>query len=254
MDIITSLDNQTVKLARSLNDKKYRRHYGEFLVEGKKLVTEAIGKGLEITNLFVDSTKAGEYEDIITSCEAPVLFCAPNVFKSLTETVTNQGIIAECVLPAAKLYKHYPSNKILVLDNISDPGNMGTIIRSAMATGFTSIFTIDCVDPYSPKVVRASSGGIFSANIYPFTTDEVIDLATKNNIKLLIADMHGDNIYDNLQQFNYAVVIGNEGHGVSQTLKDAGTLIRLPMLAGTESLNAGVSASVIMYLLEGQNI
>lgn len=256
MDIITSLDNNTVKQARSLNDKKYRRHYGEFLVEGKKLVTEAIAKGLNITNLFVDSTRASEYENIITSCDAPVVFCAPNVFKSLTETVANQGIIAECELPAASLYNHHPNNKILVLDNISDPGNMGTIIRTAMATGFDNIFTIDCVDAYSPKVVRASSGGVFKANIYPFTADEVVELAKKNNITLLIADMSGENIFNLATKslYNYAIVIGNEGHGVSQILKDAGQKISLPMLDGTESLNAGVSASVIMYLMEGKNL
>lgn len=254
MDIITSLDNSSVKEARSLNDKKYRRNLGEFLIEGKKLVKEAIQKDLNITKLFVDSSKAAELENIIVSSPAPVLFCLPNVLKSISDTITNQGIIAVSELPSVGLYSYKQPCRLLVLDRISDPGNMGTIIRTALAVGFNEILTIDCVDPYSPKVVRASSGGVFTAQIYPFTEGEVIELVKKYNISLLVSDMLGESIYNSEVYTNYALVIGNEGRGVSANLKNSGKLLSLPMKVGTESLNAGVSASVLMYLLEGKNI
>ncbi len=254
MDIITSLDNSSVKEARSLNDKKYRRNLGEFLIEGKKLVKEAIQKDLNITKLFVDSSKAAELENIIVSSPAPVLFCLPNVLKSISDTITNQGIIAVSELPSVGLYTYKQPCRLLVLDRISDPGNMGTIIRTALAVGFNEILTIDCVDPYSPKVVRASSGGVFTAQIYPFTEGEVIELVKKYNISLLVSDMLGESIYNSEVYTNYALVIGNEGRGVSANLKNSGKLLSLPMKVGTESLNAGVSASVLMYLLEGKNI
>ncbi len=254
MDIITSLDNSSVKEARSLNDKKYRRNLGEFLIEGKKLVKEAIQKDLNITKLFVDSSKAAELENIIVSSPAPVLFCLPNVLKSISDTITNQGIIAVSELPSVGLYSYKQPCRLLVLDRISDPGNMGTIIRTALAVGFNEILTIDCVDPYSPKVVRASSGGVFTAQIFPFTEGEVIELVKKYNISLLVSDMLGESIYNSEVYTNYALVIGNEGRGVSANLKNSGKLLSLPMKVGTESLNAGVSASVLMYLLEGKNI
>ncbi len=255
MDIITSLDNTSVKEARSLQNKKNRRYYGQFLVEGKKQVAEAIEKNLEIDKLFVDSTKVSLYENIIANTPAPVLFVSPSVFKSISSTETPQGILATVVLPVANFYKHKSDNKILILDKISDPGNMGTIIRTASAVGFDHIFTIDCVDPYSPKVVRSSSGGLYNVNLYPTDYTEVLGICKKHDIKLLVADMNGTNIYEDFKIDGcYAIVVGNEGNGVSEELKQNGLLIKLPMKQNMESLNAGVSASIIMYALEGKNI
>lgn len=255
MDIITSLDNASVKEARSLNDKKYRRFYGKFLVEGRKLVSEVVKKGLQIDKIFVDYKKSQQFEDIIYSTDTPILFTNASIIKSISDTETPQGIIAVVSLPIAGFYNYQAGDRILVLDKLSDPGNMGTIIRSACATGFKHIFTIECVDPYSPKVVRSASGGLLDVNIYPSDYDEVLNICKKHNIELLVADMNGANIYDNFSvNGDYAVVIGNEGNGVGDIFKNAGKLIRLPMKPEMESLNAGVSASIIMYALEGKNI
>ena len=256
MEIITSLDNASVKEARGLNDKKNRRYYGKFIIEGKKQVAEAIAKGIEIDKLFVDSAKESLYENLIVSTDAPILFVSSGVFKSISDTETPQGILATAMLPVAEFYKHSENNKLLVLDRISDPGNMGAIIRTACAVGIKHIFTIDCVDPYSPKVVRSSSGGLYHVKIYPTDYKELLTICKKHNIELLVADMHGENIYSNNFNVNnsYALVIGNEGKGVSAELKEAGRLIKLPMKPEMESLNAGVSASIILYALEGKNI
>ncbi len=252
MEIITSNNNQAVKQARSLLEKKYRKFYGHFLLEGKKLVCEAINKKLNIINIFINEQKIDEFSDIINNFDCLIL--SNSVFKTLSDTQTPQGIIAEIEIPPVKEYKHNNSNKLLVLDRIADPGNMGTIIRTAKATGFNDIFVIDCVDVFSPKVVRSSVGTVLGVNIYPATTDEIIKLANKHNIRMLVADMHGQNVIGMENLSNYMIVVGNEGQGVCDEFKNYGTLIKIPMKADVESLNAGVSASVLMYLLEGENI
>ena len=254
MEVITSKENSNIKHARALLDKKHRIETGHFLLEGKKFVSDAITSGYKIEKLFVDSAAGNKFDSIIASVDAPVFFVEPNVFKSLCDTQTPQGIIAELALPFLGAYKYKKGDRLLVLDRISDPGNMGTIIRSAKATGFEYIFAIDCVDVYSPKVVRSSAGAVLSANIYPVEEKAIISYCAKHNITLLVADMYGENIYDLNLDGDYAVVIGNEGHGVSDSFVSSGKLIKLPMKPGIESLNAGVSASVIMYILEGKNI
>jgi TrmH family RNA methyltransferase len=255
MDIITSTNNQSVAEARSLNEKKFRLQYAQFLIEGKKQVQEAIDKGIDIDKIFVDSKKVDAYNKIVCGSPAPIYFCTEKVIKSISDTVTPQGIVAVANMPPVLPYRHQSGNKILVLDGISDPGNMGTIIRSAAAVGFDNIFTINCVDAFSPKVVRSTCGGIFLVNIYPSDYAEIINLSKKHNISLLVADMDGKNVLEHFEKpADYAIIVGNEGNGVSQELSSCGTKIALPMKKTVESLNAAVSASVIMYALEGKNI
>ena len=208
-----------------------------------------------VDKIFIDASRADEFEDIIAASYAPIFYLSSQVMKSLTDTQTPQGVVAEIEIPPAKLYKHKPENRILILDRISDPGNMGTIIRTAMATGFYHIFVIDCVDAFSPKVVRSSSGAVLGVNIYPTSTDEILSIAQNNDICMLVADMKGQNAFEMARPVgSVAIVVGNEGQGVCQSIKDKGRLIKLPMKKEIESLNAGVSASILMYLLEGKNI
>ena len=254
MDIITSADNESIKKAKSLLDKKYRRFYGEFLLEGPKQIGDAIENGYKIVKFFVDSSKADDFMQLASKTDAPILFVKPNLFKSLCDTNTPQGIVAEVELPAVPEYKYRTGDRLLILDRVSDPGNLGTIIRSATATGFRHIFVIDCADAFAPKVVRASSGTVLNVNIYPTDVIEIINLCKRNYIDILVCDMHGENIFDFDISKDYALVIGNEGHGVCNEIKDVGKLVCLPMRKSVESLNAGVSASVMMYLLEGKNI
>ena len=145
---------------------------------------------------------------------------------------------------------------ILVLDRISDPGNLGTIIRTAAATGFRDIVLLECADPYNPKTVRSSSGGIFYTDFYPLEFDEFCEVCQKYKTKIYIADMNGENVFkfDNKTE-NYALVIGSEGSGVSDRVrKIADQVLSLPMKSQMESLNAGVSASVIMYQLKKEQL
>lgn len=254
-EIITSLDNAMVKEARSLNDKKFRKFYGKFLVDGEKLVNEVVCGAMEVDKLFIDSSKLSEFGYILEKYNGKIVPVTTKVLASISQNVTPQGIIAEVIMRETGNFEPETNEPILILDRIQDPGNLGTIIRTASATGFYTIVLIDTADAYSPKVVRSSSGGIFYTDIFRMTETEILDFCKRKNIEVLVADMGGENIfYKELKNKNYALVIGNEGQGVSDNFKNYGKAISLPMKPQMESLNAGVSASVLMYILQGKDI
>ncbi|MBQ8451476.1 MAG: RNA methyltransferase [Clostridia bacterium] len=254
-EIITSLDNPMIKEARSLLDKKFRKFYGKFLVDGEKLVNEVVCGAMEVDKLFVDSSKLANFNYILEKFDGKIVPVTEKVMNSISENATPQGIIAEVFMRETVEFNPNKNKPILILDRIQDPGNLGTIIRTASATGFETIVLIDTADPYSPKVVRSSSGGIFYLDIFRMSEVEILDYIKTSNHKLLIADMDGKNVFSldaNLN--NFALVIGNEGQGVSDSFKKAGEIISLPMKPQMESLNAAVSASVLMYTLVGKNL
>ena len=254
-DIITSIDNAMIKEARSLNDKKFRRYYGKFLIDGEKLVNEAVCGAIEIDKIFVDATKMSNFDYILRNFEGRVVPVTEKVIASISENVTPQGIIAEVIMPETIEFNPEKNEPFLILDRLQDPGNLGTIIRTAAATGYNTIVLIDTVDAYSPKVIRSSSGGILYLDIYRMTEEEIVSYCLKNNVEMLVADMGGVNIFNaDVHNQNYALVIGNEGRGVSDTFKERGRRISLPMKSQMESLNAAVSASVLMYVLKGDKI
>lgn len=253
MEIITSVDNNLIKEVRSLQEKKYRKLHGKFIVEGPKFVREAVN-AKNVDKIFVVSSKMSDYVEIFSSLKDRVYVVNERVFAKITDTENSQGILAEVTMPENKPLDK--SSDILILDRIQDPGNMGTIIRTAAATGFNSIIAIDSTDVYSPKVVRSSAGTIFKTSIYQMTEAEVLDFISKNGYNLIIADARGENIFKmaNLKPPS-ALVIGNEANGPSEKLKAAASImVSLPMTNDVESLNAGVSASVLMYLIKKDNI
>ena len=254
-EIISSLDNQMIKEARSLNDKKFRRFHGKFLVDGEKLVNEVVCGAMQVDKLFVDAGKLSEFGYILERFDGKIVPVTTKVLKSLSENDTPQGIIAEVFMNETPEFKPSADSPILILDRIQDPGNLGTIIRTAAATGFETIVLIDTADPYSPKVIRSSSGGVFYTDLFRMSEAEITDYCKKKHIELFVADMNGENVFETeIQNKNFALVIGNEGQGVSQNFKDTGHMISLPMKSQMESLNAAISASVLMYVLKGKDI
>ena len=238
--IITSTDNSLVKEAKSLQDKKFRKKYGKFLVDGEKLVRESLEKGLKIDRIFVDKNKFENFTYFLDDFSGEKIMTTPQVIKTITENQAPQGIIAEVFVPQNA---NLDDGDVLVLDRIQDPGNLGTMLRTAIATGINNIILIDSVDAYSPKVVRSSSGAVFSLNIMSKTEEETIKYCKEFGKTLLVADMNGENVFKTKSKFeNFALVIGNEGQGVSQNFKNNGKIISLPMKSEMESLNAGVSA------------
>lgn len=255
MDIISSVENQHIKVLKSLAEKKYRKFYGEYVIEGVKSVREAISAEMTLTKLFVSECKLAEYAEIIRASGLEPIVVSDKLFGKISDTTSPQGIIAQVEMKPSG--KFNPGKKpFLVLDRVADPGNLGTIIRSAVATGFNDIVLLDTVDPYNPKTVRSTASGIFFVNFYPLTTDELIKTCKEKGIKILVADASGLNIYTNpMPKEEYCLVIANEANGPCGELREAADItISLPMKREMESLNAGVCASIMMYQFGYENI
>ena len=232
--MIESLTNSKIKYAAKLKQKKYRTEYGQFLVEGEHLVTEAIKSG-HIDCLF--STETDIYEGIET------YLVTNEVFNKLSDLNSKHGIIAICNKPDNKEL----SDRILILDGIQDPGNMGTLVRTAAAFGFNTIIAEDSVDFYNEKVIRSSQGALFYINIM----DKEIDEFIKTHIEYHYFGtdvLTGKDIRDiDFNEERLAIILGNEGNGVRDSIKGlVNTNINIPMI-NTESLNVGIAGGIIMF-------
>ena len=185
-----------------------------------------------------------------SDCQIKKLVVSLPVFDYLSDAVTPQGVLA--VLKEERRTPIIPDNPCVLLDGVSDPGNIGTIIRTCSAVGIKDIFLVECCDPYSPKAVRSSMSGIFFVNLYFIKREEV-----ENNLKstpIIVADMNGENVFSFNPPGKYCLVIGNEANGVSETVRNLAThTVKIPMAKTVESLNAGISLAVTLYeLTEGK--
>ena len=239
--MITSRQNGLVKKIRALRDKKYRDEYSEYVVEGAKSVREAATCGEKI-ELIAATVKGAELvRDLTFSTE----ILSDDVFKSVSEEISPQGVLAIVKKPVIIVSEF--AEKCILLDGVSDPANVGAIIRSAAAFGYNTVLIADGADAYSNKAVRASMGGIFRVKVLFGTRTEML---AKIKVPLIVADMNGQALNAAQVPQKHCIVIGNEAHGVSDELKSlAETSIAIPMQNGMESLNAAVSAGIIMYAL-----
>ncbi len=241
------LTNNEIKLIKKLKDKKYRKSEGLFLVEGVKLCEEVLHSNYQIK--YTLTSNEFKYNDFPNICVVDY-----EVIKSISTTETPQDII--CVVYIPNFEYEYPKGNSLILDNLQDPGNIGTLIRSAMAFGFKDIYFIDCPDIYSEKVVRSSMGGVFKINPHIISRQDLIK--NKHNICdiLLATTLNSDILGKNcLPKSRFGVIIGNEGNGISAELYDASDMaVKIPMTSAIESLNAGVAGSILMYeIFKGEN-
>ena len=240
--ILTSKNNPLVKETASLKEKKGRKELGLFLVEGVKMSRECQASGFEIDRIFLSEDYTGDGFD-----EQKTVRVSNDVLKVLSDEKTPQGVVCRVKIPEKTLEK--PTGKCLILDGVSDPANMGAIIRTANAAGYKEIYlTPDCTDPYSPKSVRASMSGVFFTKLYFGTREEIIQ--TLDGVTVYVADMDGENVFSITPPEKFALAIGNEGNGISeQIFSCASKTLRIPMQETQESLNASVAAGICMYLL-----
>lgn len=237
--VITSKYNPLIKEIAKLSDKKYRKICGKYVVEGIKPVRECISAGCTILNIICVEGLESEFENAVIVSRA--------VFESVSSEVTPQGVLAVVELPSNKLKA--PQDSCILLDRLQDPGNLGTVIRTANAAGYSEIYLINCTDPYSPKAVRASMSGIFFVKVYQGTNEEI--LGVLKGIPLICADMDGEDIFSFNSPEKFCLCIGNEGNGMSQEImKRARFKVSIPMRETCESLNAAVSAGIVMYHLK----
>ena len=238
--VILSKNNPLVKELASLRDKKGRKEKGTFLLEGEKTVRECVNSPLEIVRLVVREDYKGE------TYGYPIITLGADAFQAICEAKTPQGIAAEVRIPAFEIAP--PKGSCLVLDGVSDPANVGAILRTAVASGYEEVYCVGTADPFSPKCVRASMSAIFYAKLMQGTHEEVLKALT--GVKVLAADMGGVNAFTFQAPEKFALVIGNEGQGLSQSMRErADSVVAIPMGEHTESLNAAVSAGILMYTL-----
>ena len=247
---IRSKDNRIVKRCEQLSMRKYRDQFGLYLIEGENLLDEAIRNHVRIETVLVreDCQKALPPE----AADKAFLLDA-RLFDKLAQTVTSQGILA--VVAKAEVRKEdfigLPGSNFIVLDRLQDPGNIGTILRTADAAGYRlAILMKGTADVYAPKVVRAATGSLFRMPVVSMaSTEELVEFTRAAGKKLTATCLDAQRCYyDEDLTHDIALVIGNEGSGVAPALIESSELrIKIPMQGNIESLNAAVAAGVLMY-------
>lgn len=256
MKIITSKDNRIYKQCQSLTLKKHRDKLGLYIVEGEKLVKEAYDAGMvELIIYDADYSKGIHYQGV------DIVFMMGKLFEKLAQTETSQGILA---IVKKKNYTkeefsrqiNKGSGNVVVLDRLQDPGNIGTIIRTADAASYSGMICLKGTgDVYSPKVVRAAAGSVLRLPIYFVEDEEEAVSFLKNNSKMIVGTAFDtDKYYYNIDLTkNVGLVIGNEGNGMSEKIiQDADVNVKIPMQQPVDSLNAAVAAGILMYQSKGK--
>lgn len=247
--IITSRDNQTIKEIIKLKDKKFREN--SYLVEGIKQVREAIKENAKIEKIVIS-------EDFENKDELETFECievSTKIFRDMTDTKTPQGILAVVEKNKNKEID-YSKDFLIILDNIQDPGNLGTIIRTADSCDLGQVIvSTDTVDCYSPKVIRSTMGSSFRINVIERNLVETIKEIKAHGFEIIVTSLQTDkSIYD-VDYSKKAIIIGNEANGVrDEIMNEADLKVKIPMLGKTESLNASIAAGVMMYEYSRQKI
>ena len=252
MNIISSKDNEIIKNIRKLKEKKYRDIENSYIIEGIKLIKEAIEEKANIKQIVMCEEFSDDEVDKDTLFELArhnLINVTKNVFNLITDVKTPQGIIA-VVEKKQNKDANYKEDIIIALDDIQDPGNLGTILRTVDSANLKQVIVSkNTVDVYNPKVVRSTMGAIFRINIVEADDlKEELEKAKSHNYKVMVTSLNAKkNIYD--ADFNKKViVIGNEANGVSKEIQDmADEKVIIPMLGKTESLNASVATSIMVY-------
>ncbi len=252
---ITSMQNPKAAFWRGLKTRQARQAAGLYLAEGAKMVGEALTLGL-VHTLLISLDSVSEYAALAedAGCEAYAL--SPHILSAVCDTKTPQGIAAAVKLPALPELEDL-GPLIVALDGVQDPGNVGTILRTADAAGFSgALLSEACADLYAPKTLRATMGSIFRMKAL-VTPDLPASLARlkEGGYSLLSGELGGDPFYERPRRSGpLCLVIGSEGSGVSKAVSAICThRLALPMRGGAESLNAAVAAGIMMYDLTNRD-
>ena len=279
MQKITSKDNEFIKHVKKLKDKKYRDLNNEYVIEGIKLIKEAIQENADIKHIIIcedcKETESISKELTYTIAKYDCVYVSKPVFSSITEVTNPQGILAVvgknvCIAQNKldiinnsidekqdKKSKNnidkeidYSQDIIVALDDLQDPGNLGTILRTVDSIGLTQILvskgTADC---YNPKVVRSTMGAIFRVKI--IECENLLDTlkqVKKHHFKVMVTSLQTDNSIYDVDYKKKVIVVGNEANGVEREIQDfADEKVKIPMLGKTESLNASVATGIVLY-------
>lgn len=261
MQVITSKDNEIIKNIRKLKDKKYREVENKYIIEGIKLIEEAVEENAEIDTIVVceDCVENNTIEQklMYEIAKYNCVYVSKRVFNAVTEVTNPQGILAVVNKENKEDEIDYNQDVIVVLDGIQDPGNLGTILRTVDSVGLKQIvISKETADAYNPKVVRSTMGAIFRVKIIVAENlAKMLKEIKKHKFKVVATSLQTEeSIYD-VDYDKKVIVIGNEANGVSnEILSLADIKAKIPMLGKTESLNASVATSVILYEYVRQKI
>lgn len=255
MQVITSKDNEIIKNIRKLKDKKYRDQTNKYIVEGLKLIEEAIEENAQIKQIVIcedclEGEGCLEQRFLYQIAKFDCIYVSRKIFTLLTDVVNPQGLLAIIEKTSSEDEINYVEDIIIVLDGIQDPGNLGTILRTIDSTGLTQvILSKTSVDAYNPKVVRSTMGAIFRVKIIEAENlVETLKNMKKHKYKVVATSLSGTKSIYEMDLNKKVIVIGNESNGVSrEILEVADEKTKIPMLGKTESLNAGIATGVILY-------
>ncbi len=228
--------------------KKQKRENSSLLfLDNFKIIKDAIKAGLKPRYILVSDESLNIWEDEV------VYKVDRQTIEQLSDSKTPQGVV--CILDYLQHIVGRPKTNFLVVDSLQDPGNVGTLIRTATACGFEYVYLLDSVKVTNPKLVRSSVGTIFQSKIISMTKNKFCKYAEQWKLNLVMADMEGDNIFTSKFKGIVGVVVGNEGQGVcDQIARLCSKTVRIPMREGVESLNASISGAIIMYEIAKNNL
>ncbi|MGM0471430.1 MAG: TrmH family RNA methyltransferase [Bacillota bacterium] len=256
-ETISSLQNSKVKYLRSLYRKKYRREEEQFVLEGSRIISDALQAGVDIKQVFYSDqflyNQANQKLLEQLQAETTVFELTDSLLDQVADTTNPQGIIAVVDYPQfnADEFLAADNDFFLVVDQIQDPGNLGTILRTADGAGVDGVFLLKgTVDLYNLKTVRATMGSLFRLPVFKLESpNQLAEVLQSQDVQLVVGDIEADDYYYELDYSRpTAVVVGNEGNGPqAETLSLADQKIKVPLAEGIDSLNAAIASGVIMY-------
>ena len=261
MQRISSKDNSLIKHIKRLKEKKYRDEYKEYIIEGLKLIDEAIKENVEISEIVV--CEGCEKSEIIEShlkyemAKYECIYVPQNIFKSLSDVENPQGILAVIKNKNVGTKIDYSDDIIVALDDVQDPGNLGTILRTVDSVGLKQILVSKgTVDSFNPKVVRSTMGATFRVKVIECENlKDTLKDVQKQGFKVMCTSLDAKNTIYKTDYNKKVIVVGNEANGVSKEIqKLANEKVIIPMLGKTESLNVSVATGVILYEYVRQKI
>ena len=252
------LSASRIKHLNSLHQKKFRRKENRFILEGHRLIDQALSANAEIEEVWMTkkSLESPNGKDIFQQIEnkkIPWSITPEKIIRQVSDSLNDQGIIALTPIPTYKKYNQPPKQSIY-LDGVSDPGNMGTILRTAAWFGIKSVFrSPDCVDPFNSKVVRSAMGAHFYFSHFEASIGEkLLAELKKTGIKILGSKMTGSSIHtlDMSDSDGWCLILGSESHGISESVENFITnTITIPGSEGMESLNVSVAGGILLHAL-----
>jgi len=250
MDTITSLTNQRVKNWKKLLSKNGRKKAQQYIIEGYHLIEEALASDVDIDELISNNER--DLDEIAVSAEVKKILITDEIMKEISDTESSQGVFATVAIPeeGGELSYEIP---LLLLESVQDPGNVGTLIRTADAAGFEGVILgKGTVDAYNPKALRSAQGSHFHINIIEGDLDYWLEELKEQDVPVYGTALTGESVsYREIDSdLTFALMVGNEGNGISNHfLNKTKQNLHIPMKGQAESLNVAIAAGILMFSL-----